>query len=225
MKCKKCRILAITLLVTLSSCSFNELEVTDIATVEFLNVFLENATFDEDNSQFTCKIEARNCHWNIIGIPSWLHVSENEGDGDKNVIISVSETNPSDETPRQAQLFVKTRYLSKSISVIQNPSKSMPISINPTAFEMDAYGDTKVLTINVRGSWSISSNQHWCSTSTSNGTGPSEVEVIVEKNGTTEERVAILTITSKNESIMVSITQKPGYSNKPGGNDNPDPIY
>ena len=216
---------AIATVFLFSSC-FEKIEEDDIVSSEFFELTSDSEIqFTTNNKSSVISIEGKNCHWWFENIPTWVSLSDVEGNDSKKVTITVIEENPSVTEVRQSTMMVRISAFSKEIRLKQAPSEPTEFTVTPTELTFDGLGETKSLKLSGKGSWSISSNKDWCSVDPNSGNGSTEVTVNVTKNNTTEPRQAKLTIASTGKTIEIEITQGKGYQNKPGGNDNPDPTY
>lgn len=218
-------IYAIAIVFLFGSC-FEKIEDDDIVTSEYFEISGDtDFQFTKSSNSLVLTIEGNNCHWWFENIPTWVSLSDVEGNGSKKVTITATEENPSVTEVRQSTMIVRISAFSKEIHLKQDPSEPIVFTVTPTELTFDGLDETKTLKLFGKGSWSISSNKDWCSVNPSSGNGSTEVSVIVTKNNTTEPRYAKLTITTTEKTIEIEISQGKGYQDKPGGNDNPDPTY
>lgn len=218
-------IYVIAIVFLFGSC-FEKIEDDDIVTSEYFEILGDTEfQFTKSSNSSVLTIEGVNCHWWFENIPSWVSLSDVEGNGSKKVTITATEENPSVTQIRQSTMIVRISAFSKEIHLKQDPSEPTDFTVTPTELTFDGLGETKSLKLSGKGSWSISSNKDWCSVNPDSGNGSTEVSVTVTKNNTTELRQAKLTIITTEKTIEIDIIQGKGYQDKPGGNDNPDPTY
>ena len=218
-------IYAIAALFLLSSC-FEKIEDDDIVTSEYFELTDgADIKFTNNVKSSFLTIEGKNCHWWFEDIPTWVSLSDAEGNGSKKVTITTTEDNPSVTAPREETMTVRISAFAKQIRITQDPSIPPIFTVTPTWLTFDGLEETKTLILAGRGFWNISPNKNWCTVKPDSGNGSAEVSVTVVKNNTMEPRQAKLTVTTDEKTIEVEITQNRGYQDKPGGDDNPDPTY
>ena len=200
--------------------------VTQAAAEEkYLRVYEENSfSFDRKSSISNFRIES-NVSWTInrSSLPDWLTLTQYFGSNDARVSATVKPNN--DEGPRYADITVSgDGVASKTIHVSQT---GVTLSISPGQLELDGEGNSKSMTINCNGDWTINYGDYpsWCTIASSSrsGSGTKTIYIAAEKN-TGEERYGTITVTSGNVRVSVKVSQKSGKV-VPGENDNPLPQY
>lgn len=208
-----------------SSC-FEKIGDDDIVTSEYFDISGDlEITFTNNVKSSFVTIEGKSCHWWFENIPTWVILSDIEGNESKQVTIKVIEDNPSTTSSRTETMKVRIAAFAKEIILKQEPSEPTEFTVTPTELSFDGLGGTKTLSLIGKGAWSISSNKDWCTITPNSGNGSTEVMVTVSKNGTTELRNAILIVANDGSPVEVTIIQLKGYSPIPGGDDNPNPTY
>lgn len=98
-----------------------------------------------------------------------------------------------------------------------NPQEQEHIlSISQTALSFDNQGGDKTVEVTTNRIFSISSNVSWCKASPSSGDGTKNLKQTItiscEPNTDSEKRTGIVTVTSGNKSVSVTVTQDEGKS-------------
>lgn len=224
-------ILAVVVMLTLTSCPPDpQIELT---------VSPSTLTLD-NNNQGEINIIS-NTSWNIRSTETWLSASTTSGMGDRQVMITAIN-NTSDQT-RSAQLVVsdKTNSETRTVTVTQRPSQSTPtptptpnpttdytLDVNKNSISFTSVAGDDYFDITADQSWTISSNQPWCTVSPASGNNNRSIKVTVSQNTNTVERNAVITVTGgDNKQKVVNITQQGATEteNKPGEGDNTTPRY
>jgi hypothetical protein len=88
--------------------------------------------------------------------------------------------------------------------------KVTTLSLSPSSIDALSSAGSYKLNISCNDTWTIASNQSWCTLQPSSGTGSGEVTVSVQENAIPADRVIVLTVTTGNISKQVSIQQDGG---------------
>ena len=107
---------------------------------------------------------------------------------------------------RTATLTVKSGELTKSISVSQSAANP-EMSIDTSSMEFASSSGSKSIKITSNTSWTVSSDQAWCSVSPTSGSNNGSVTVKVEENTSTVERTATITVKSDAGDKTVKVMQ------------------
>ncbi len=135
----------------------------------------------------------------------WLAVKPESGNaGTVQVTLTVAENTSTGL--RTATLIVKSGELTKSINVSQSAANPV-ISIDASSLEFASVSASKSFKITANTSWTVASDQTWCSVSSASGSGNGSVTVNVEENTSTAERTATITVKSDAGDKTISVTQ------------------
>ena len=135
----------------------------------------------------------------------WLAVKPESGKaGTVQVTLTVAENTSTGL--RTATLIVKSGELTKSINVSQSAANPV-ISIDASSLEFASVSASKSFKITANTSWTVASDQTWCSVSPASGSGDSSVTVNVEENTSTAERTATIMVKSDAGNKTINVTQ------------------
>ena len=135
----------------------------------------------------------------------WLAVKPESGNaGTVQVTLTVAENTSTGL--RTATLIVKSGELTKSINVSQSAANPV-ISIDASSLEFASVSASKSFKITANTSWTVASDQTWCSVSPASGSGDSSVTVNVEENTSTAERTATIMVKSDAGNKTINVTQ------------------
>ena len=103
-------------------------------------------------------------------------------------------------------ITVKSDVGDQTVKVIQGGAEAeLTLSLNSIDFTSDI--GSRSFTITSNTSWTISSDQTWCSVSPTSGSNDGSVTVSVGENSTTAERTATITVKSEAGDQTVKVTQ------------------
>ena len=135
----------------------------------------------------------------------WLAVKPESGNaGTVQVTLTVAENTSTGL--RTATLIVKSGELTKSINVSQSAANPV-ISIDASSLKFASVSASKSFKITANTSWTVASDQTWCSVSPASGSGDSSVTVNVEENTSTAERTATIMVKSDAGNKTINVTQ------------------
>ena len=135
----------------------------------------------------------------------WLTIKPESGNaGTSQVTLTVAENTTTGL--RTSMISVKSGELSKSIEVSQSAANP-EISLDISSMEFASGSGSKSMKITSNTSWTVSSNQTWCSVSPTSGNGDGGVTVSVDENSSTSKRTATITVESETITRMLSVTQ------------------
>ncbi|MDT0685412.1 cellulase family glycosylhydrolase [Autumnicola psychrophila] len=87
------------------------------------------------------------------------------------------------------------------------PPDPIEFAVSPTSIDFEAMGGENTFEVTSGDAWTVLSDADWLSLSTESGLETSDVVVTAEANGETEERTAILTISTEDDTQDILITQ------------------
>lgn len=178
-----------------------------------------------------------NAEWKVeVNGATWCSIIAPEakvGSKDGNITIKVEE-NPVMSDERNAIISIVTTSctpsINRTVSIHQSQGEEpvLRLADGIRTLDFDAKGNTQNLSIESNIAWKITGVPSWCSVTPTESSQNQIVTIIAERNGTSDKRSATITISAnpistKVNSLMVSINQDPLYI--PGGDDNPNPHY
>lgn len=165
-----------------------------------------------------------NGEWEITQYPYWLSLYPEKGYGSSNVTVTTNSRNDGSSI-RYGSIDV--RAIKKgatgggkeegTISVTQAAIEKGEIDASPSSLNFSAEGgsaNSKTITIKSNTSWTVTSNQSWCTVSPSYGNNNGVVTVTVSKNTSTNSRTASIVIKEEinGKTVTVSVLQDGDYS-------------
>ena len=160
------------------------------------NVFIISS--DADSHEFTI---SSNTAWNISSNQNWCTVSTVSGSGNQKITFVVSENTGTRD--RDATISVVAGSLVQEISLVQR-FKSLTLSVSSNSFSVGSESNRYNFNVMSNTSWTVSSNQPWCSVTQSSGTGNATLSFDVSANTLTTDRSAIITI-RVNDNLMQTV--------------------
>ena len=135
----------------------------------------------------------------------WLTISPESGKaGTTNVALKATENTATE--PRTASISVWSGDITKKVEVTQ-AGANREISLDTNSLEFTSAGGSKTFKITTNTSWTVESDQTWCSVSPTSGSNDGSVTVKVGENSTTAERTATITVKSDAGDQTVKVTQ------------------
>ena len=152
-----------------------------------------------------------NTSWTVRADDSWAMCSPSGGDGGANVTISASINDTGRERSTTIRFTDKTGRATASINVTQKaggtPStSSLEVSKNNLSFK--ATGGSDSFKISSNTSWTVSSDQSWCTVNTTSGSNDGTINVTVTENKGTTARSATITVKYENKSVTITVSQE-----------------
>jgi outer membrane biosynthesis protein TonB len=142
------------------------------------------------------------CSWTVTGIPSWVKVSRASGTGPATFSIAAA---PNPGPARSAVLTVGGR----EFRIEQAQLAPCTYSVTPDRFNISSKKQNRKIDVVTQSHchWNATSSAPWARVPTGARTGSGELEVKFEKNESSDDRTAIVTIAGQNFSTAVTITQ------------------
>lgn len=172
-----------------------------------------------------------NDNWTVKSDQTWCSVSKGSGSNDGNFIVTATKNNTT--TARSAFITVRgSNSGSQTISVTQDAgsvvgiddfdtdkdlnegvSYYMVIKTPEKGTDFDATGGECVVTIDSNDSWTVSSDQSWCTISNSSGSNSGSFRITVSKNTTSMARSAMVRIKGAHVGTdFIEVTQDAGVN-------------
>ena len=145
-----------------------------------------------------------NTSWTVTSDQTWCTVSTSSGSNNATVTVNVSENKST--SLRNATITVKAGEQSQTIAVTQagaNPT----LQLEKTNMAFESASGSGNFTIASNTSWTITSDQTWCTVSTSSGSNNATVSVYVSENTSTSSRSATITVESATITRTLAVTQ------------------
>lgn len=180
------------------------ISVTQRGAEEKLSVSPQTLEFDSNAEEKTFAITS-NSTWTISSDQSWCTVNKSSGNGNENITVKVTQNDM--DTKRTANVKIACGSLTQTVAVSQN---GVSITVSPQAlfFEYKAGENTVAITSN--SSWTVTSDQDWCTVSKSSGSNNENITVKVTQNNSADKRTANVKITSGNKTETLAVTQNGG---------------
>ena len=160
---------------------------------------------DGNGDSKTINIDA-DCEWSFTNVPSWITLSNTNGDGSASVEITPS-VNPSSTEQRKGSILFNASDRSKTIILTQGvANESLELSVQTLPF--DNMPSSSSFAIKSNGSWKITGEKEWLSLDKTEGTGDGNVKVTVQENTSEEERRAELIIQGSQKNQTMTVVQK-----------------
>ena len=160
---------------------------------------------DGNGASKTINIDA-DCEWSFTNVPSWITLSDTNGDGSYVVTITPS-VNPSSTEQRKGTVSFNAGDRSKTIALTQGvANESLELPVQTLSF--DNTSSSSSFAIKSNGSWKITGEKDWLSLDKTEGTGDGNVKVTVLENTSEEERRAELTIQGSQTKQPMTVVQK-----------------
>lgn len=144
-----------------------------------------------------------NIAWQIVGAPSWVHLSTTSGINDGAVTVSVDENKGVNQ--RTATLKIVTSIRTIDVLLVQLGGEAMFV-VSPTAMNIDASACTENIKVYSNVAWEIdrSTVPSWVSFSVYSGDSDSDIVIDIHKNNSTRKRSAnIRFVAGAMEQILV----------------------
>ena len=186
-----------------------------------LTVDKTSLSFDATSSNTTFGITS-NTSWTVQSSDSWCTVSPTSGSNNTTVTVRVSENTST--TARSATITVSGGGITRTISVSQAaPTPAPTLTVDKTSLNFDYASGSTTFAITSNVSWTVQSNQSWCTISPMSGSNNATVTVSVTANNTSSTRSATVTVSGGGITRTISVSQ--GVNSVPGENDNTLPQY
>ena len=169
-----------------------------------LTVSPSTLNFDYPSGSKTFVITS-NLSWTVGSDKSWCTVSQESGSNGATITVYVT-ANP-DNSNRSATITVKGGSITRTISVTQEAKPvDYTLTVDPASLSFTADGGTKGISVTSNDSWSVSSDQPWCTVSPAEGSNSGTVNVSASQNATTAKRTATITVKGVKSGITRTVT-------------------
>lgn len=181
--------------------------------VESLKFSVDSLGFVASGETKTVVVES-NAQWEILGTEEWFTLSKTKGDGNQE--ISITATPNTKEEARRVVLTVKGVTTSSRLLITQDGNPTS-ITLNTTSLTFDAAGSTKVIELSGNAEWTASSSEEWLTLDQLQGTGTYPLKVTCTDNASMASRTAVVTIRTRHNEYICTITQAAGQLPKVSG--------
>ena len=135
----------------------------------------------------------------------WLTISPESGKaGTTNVALKATENTATE--PRTASISVWSGDITKKVEVTQ-AGANREISLDTNSLEFTSAGGSKTFKITTNTSWTVESDQAWCSVSPASGKNDGTITVKLTENTSVSERTAMVTVKSDVGDQTVKVIQ------------------
>lgn len=177
-----------------------------------LSVQPASITLEADGTGQSITVSS-NTSWTVRADDSWLKYSPTGGTGGSSITVSASY-NTGEERISKLTLTDKTGRATAEVRVTQKkaesptptPNPDQTLTVNPTSLNFNSSAGSNTFSIESNTSWTVKSDQTWCTVNTASGSNNATVTVNVTENTSTIARNAAITVSYGNSSVkMVSI--------------------
>lgn len=148
--------------------------------------------------------------WMASATEDWVTLDKTEGEGDSELMVTVSE-NPN-LTPRQALVELVSSTGANALVSVRQLAAPDPhfLEVSPLDFFFGKEGGTQEITIGCDTQWKVDLVSGWLSISETIGTGNATLLLTAEPNSFNEPRVAEFVISSEGLDKQLRVTQEAG---------------
>ena len=199
-----------------------------------LSVQPTTITLEADGTGKTISVTS-NTSWTVRADDSWVKYSPTGGTGGSSITVSASY-NTGEERYTKLTLTDKTGRATTEVRVIQKKEDSssptptdQTLTVNPSSLSFSSSAGSNTFSIESNTSWTVKSDQAWCTVNTTYGSNNSTITVKVTENTSLTDRSATISVCydieplSGTESFIIKISQKGTEVSKPSENDNLTP--
>ena len=174
-----------------------------------LSVMPSNVTLNAEGTEQTVSVSS-NTSWSVQRQDSWINCSPMDGSGGRSITITANK-NTGEERYTILKLTDKTGRASAEIRVTQQagtaPAPTTSLEVSKNSISLNAGGGNDSFTIKSNTSWTVSSDQAWCTVSPTSGSNDGTVSIKAEENKNTTARSAIITVRYGDKSTTISVSQ------------------
>ena len=144
-----------------------------------------------------------NVSWTVTSNADWCTVSPESGN--KNGIITVTVADNDSKEDRMAEVTVRSENVTRVITIKQELGDVIEVDVEELTF--DCLSGSAVVKVTSNVSWTVESNEPWCTVSAQSNEMISDVVVSVTMNNASTAREAMVTIKSENRSKTIKVCQ------------------
>ena len=170
------------------------LTLTQGVAEKYVNVTPQEILCDVNGGEFDVVLSS-NVDW-FISAPQWITCSPSQGSGDARITLTVNRI--ADDLPesREAQVFIGNLNVSDKVHVVQTVEPVLGIEITPNNLVLASSGETRTVTVVTEDGWTASVENDWVALSQTEGSGDTEISVVVGENPAFVDRAAIVLFTT-----------------------------
>ena len=170
-----------------------------------LAISTSSLTFDAAAGQQTVNVTA-NCDWKVTCSATWLTINPTSGNANATLTLSAQENTI---TTREATVTVTGGGFTRTISVTQKGAEEK-LSVSPQTLSFEYKDGENTVAITSNSSWTVTSDQDWCTVSKSSGSNNENITVKVTQNNSPDKRTANVKITCGYKTETLAVTQNGG---------------
>ncbi|MDW3194623.1 MAG: BACON domain-containing carbohydrate-binding protein [Cytophagales bacterium] len=184
-----------------SSLSIDQAGMT---TIPEISVDPETLNFEATSSSQTFEITS-NVNWEISSSDSWATFTPDSGMGNETISVTVSDN--STNSSRQATLSITGSGISTTVQVEQEPTpESGFITIDPSSIEVTYEEGSESVDLSSNISWSIEADSNWLTVSPTEGTENEVITISFTENELSENRTAVIQINGSDSGSDINET-------------------
>lgn len=171
-----------------------------------LKVSVESLSFSSNAGDQSFNVTS-NVSWRVVCDADWVTLTESttRGTGNGTVKVSVKE-NSSLESRTATVTISSTDAGSVKVSITQ-AGTNLELKLNKNDMSFVAAGGSDSFTITCNTSWTVTSDQSWCTVSSSSGSDSGSITVYVSENTSIDSLSATITVKAGDLSQTISVTQ------------------
>ena len=171
---------------------------------KYLRVSVESLSFTSPAGSMSFTVTS-NTSWTIKSDHEWCTVSSTSGSNDATITVNVTENTST--SSRSATITISSNDAgSVKVSITQAAANS-DLQLNKNNLSFTATGGSDSFTITSNVNWTITSDQTWCTVSTSSGSKNGTITVNVSENNSIDSRSASITVKAGDQSQIIAVTQ------------------
>lgn len=168
-----------------------------------LSVTPESLAFSANKGEEMLKVTS-NTDWVITKDAEWITLDSDKGKGLATIAAGVTES--TSLTSRTGVITVATSDggVKKTVSVQQAGANAM-LSVSPANMTFTAKAESQTFTVTSNTDWTATSDADWAKLSATGGNGNAQVTVTAEENTATKQRIAAITLKTKDGKTTATI--------------------
>ena len=144
-----------------------------------------------------------NVSWTASSNADWCTVSPESGN--KNGVITVTVAENDSNEDRMAEVTICSENVTRVVTVKQELGDVIEVDVEEVTF--DCLSGSAVVKVTSNVSWTVESNEDWCTVAATSEEMISDIVVSVTMNDGTSAREAVVTIKSENRSKTIKVCQ------------------
>ena len=152
---------------------------------------------------FSVKV-THNIGYKINSMPDWVKQTDKANSGNVDTYTFTAEANTSTEAREGVIVFCNDNNECVPVTVKQ-AGASTTLSVSPTGMAFTAKTESKTFTVTSNTDWTATSDADWAKLSATSGNGNAQVTVTAEENTATKQRIAAITLKTKDGKTTATI--------------------